>query len=245
MALPWLPLADAMIAAGQFCSRPPNTAEFGSGPPATSGGLRRPGACDRTPISFAPAGRLRHQRLIPSLSVVLSLALVSTSAGLDVHAPAGMPTGRTVTAEQLWQEFNRTLPPDVWVSPLENSHYEVISARWMRQTFLPSLKLQMKELWARGIPEEDTAGNCSGFALVCRLMLSLSAMSVHARAPATATVIVSQEHAFGGLSATMENHCVAYLLTDEGSWIIEAQSGEYIKIADYPNRGTIKLVSVH
>ena len=190
-------------------------------------------------------GHIRRQGLVSCLSVVLSLALVSTLAGLDVYAPSGMPIGKTVTAEQLWEEFDRTLPPDVWVSPLENNRYEIISAKWLRGTFLPALKQQMKELWTRGIPEQDSAGNCNGFALICRLMLSLSAMSVHARAPATATVIVSQEHPFGGLSATMENHCVAYVLTDEGPWIIEAQSGEYVKIADYPNRTTIKLVSVH
>lgn len=156
-----------------------------------------------------------------------------------------MPTGKSVTAEQLWQEFDRTLPPGVWVSPLQNRRYEVISAKWMRQTFLPALKQQMKVLWARGVPEENTAGNCNGFALVCRLMLGLAAMEAHAHAPATATIVVSQERPFGGLAATMENHSVAFVLTDEGAWIIEAQSGEFTKIADYPNRKTIKLVSVH
>jgi len=234
-----------MIATGQFCSRSRNAAEFRSGSLGISRELRRPVANDRISIAFAPVGRIRRQGLIALLTAVLSLAIVSTSAGLDIYAPTGMPTGKTVTAEQLWEEFDRTLPPDVWVSPLENNQYEIISAKWMRQTFLPALKQQMKELWARGIPERDSAGNCNGFALICRLMLSLSAMSVHACAPATATVIVSQEHAFGGLTATMENHSVAYVLTDEGSWIIEAQSGEYTKIADYPNRETIKLVSVH
>lgn len=177
--------------------------------------------------------------------MVLSLAVVSTSAALDVRAPEGMPTGKTVTAEQLWQEFDRTLPPDVWVSPLESSHYEVISAQWIRRSFLPALKRQMQAMRDRGISEDNTAANCNGFALVCRLMLNLSAMEARARAPATATMIVRQEHAFGGIGATMENHCVAFVLTDEGSWIIEAQSGEYTKVADYPNRGSIKLVSVH
>jgi hypothetical protein len=219
--------------------------EFCSSSLVPSGEWRRASAGNRTPGTFGPVGPLRLPRLGSLLVVFLSLAVVSTSVALDVYAPTGMPTGMTVTAEQLWQEFDRTLPPDVWVSPLQNTKYEVISAKWMRQTFLPALKRQMQELWARRIPEENSAGNCSGFALICRLMLSLSAMSAHARAPATATVIVSQQQPFGGLTATMENHCVAYVLTDEGSWIIEAQSGEYTKIADYPNRGTIKLVSVH
>jgi hypothetical protein len=189
-----------------------------------------------------PAGRIRLTRW---LAVVLSLAAVTCWANLDVSAPTGMPTGKTVTAEQLWEVFDHALPPDVWVSPLESSKYEVISAKWMRREFLPALKQQMKTLWEKRIPEEDSAGNCNGFALVCRLMLSLSAMEAHARAPAAATVIVKQEKPFGGLSATMEDHCVAFVLTDEGPWIIEAQSGVYTKIGDYPNRGTIKLVSVH
>ena len=191
---------------------------------------------------YTPAGRIRLTRW---LAVVLCLAAVTCWASLDVSAPTGMPTGKTVTAEQLWEVFDHALPPDVWVSPLENSKYEVISAKWMRREFLPALKQQMKMLWGRRIPEEDSAGNCSGFALVCRLMLSLSAMEAHARAPAAATVIVKQEKPFGGLSATMENHCVAFVLTDEGPWIIEAQIGAYTKISDYPNRGSIKLVSVH
>jgi hypothetical protein len=179
------------------------------------------------------------------LAACMMLGASTTRADLDVYGPAGMPTGKTVTAELLWQEFDHALPPDVWVSPLENSRYEVISAKWMRREFLPSLKQQMKNLWKEGIPQDNAAGNCNGFALVCRLMLSLSAMEAHACAPAAATVIVRQEKAFGGLSATMEDHCVAFVLTDEGPWIIEVQSGAYTKIGDYPNRATIKFVSVH
>ena len=187
----------------------------------------------------------RSASFVRWLATVVSFAAVTAWADLSVNTPTGMPTGRTVTAEQLWQEFDRALPADVWVSPLENSKYEVISARWMRQEFLPALKRQMKLLWREGIPQENSAGNCSGFALVCRLMLNLSAMASHARAPATATVIVRQENPFGGLTATMEDHCVAFVLTDEGPWIIEVQSGVYTNFSDYPNLGTIKLVSVH
>jgi len=179
------------------------------------------------------------------LAAFLGLGEGGARADLDVYGPSGMPTGETVTAEQLWQEFDHALPPDVWVSPLENSRYEVISAKWMRREFLPALKHQMKMFWKEGIPQDNAAGNCNGFALVCRLMLSLSAMEAHACAPAAATVIVRQEKAFGGLSATMEDHCVAFVLTDEGPWIIEVQSGAYTKIGEYPNRGTIMFVSVH
>ena len=193
--------------------------------------------------AWSSAGREDWPEPVPGGCIVLRA--ITCWAGLDVSTPTGMPTGKTVTAGQLWEVFDHALLPDVWVSPLENSEYEVISANWMRRHFLPALREQMKILWQRGIPEEDSAGNCNGFALVCRLMLSLSAMEAHARAPATATVIVKQEKAFGGLSATKENHCVAFVLTDEGPWIIEVQTGTYTKIADYPNRATIQLVSVH
>jgi hypothetical protein len=186
-------------------------------------------------------------RLIPlaGLAVLFGLTVPPARAGIDVYTPSGMPTGRTVSAEELWKQFDQTLPPNVWVSPLESRRYEVISARWMRRDFLPALKQQMKMLWDKNIPQEDSAGNCNGFALVARLMLTLSAMEAHACAPATATVIVHQDKPFGGLSATREDHCVAFVLTDEGPWIIEVQSGIYTKIGDYPNRGSIKLVSVH
>ena len=58
-------------------------------------------------------------------------------------------------------------------------------------------------------------------------------------------MIVFQGRPFGGLAATAEKHSVAFVLTDEGPWIIEVQSGEYTPLADYPNRETIRLVSVH
>jgi len=185
-------------------------------------------------------------RLAGVVAALTWLALaISASAARVVRAPGGMPTGKTVTAEQLWQEFDHNLPAGVWVSPLENSEYEVISARWLRSSFLPAVQEEMKSLWRQGIPEENSAGNCSGFALVFRLMLGLAAMEAHARAPATATVIVSQQKPFGGLSATLENHCVAFVLTDEGPWIVEAQSGAHTRLAEYPNLPTVKLVSVH
>lgn len=199
-----------------------------------------------TLFGFVTAKSFRR-KLLPTwlLAFGLGFAVISASARIEVTAPSGMPKGNTVTAEKLWEEFDRTLPPGVWVSPLESTHYEVISAQWMRRSFLPALKRQMKVLTAKGIPEDNTAGNCSGFALIGRLMLSLSAMDARARAPAAATVIVTQNKAYGGLSATMEDHCVAFVLTDEGPWIIEVQSGAYTDIIAYPNRETIKLVSVH
>jgi hypothetical protein len=175
----------------------------------------------------------------------IALALAPARADLAIIAPSGMPIGKTISAQDLWHEFERTLPNGVWVSPLENANYQVISARWMRRCFLPSLKEQMKAIREQRLPEENSAGNCNGLALVCRLMLGLSAMESHARAPATATVIVRQESPFGGLSATLENHCVAFVLTDEGPWIVEAQSGVYTKLGDYPNLKSIMLVSVH
>jgi hypothetical protein len=186
-----------------------------------------------------------HLWIARSLVLALALGAATCRADLQLRAPGGMPTGKTVTAENLWEEFDRALPPDVWVAPLQNTRYQVISAKWMRRDFLPALKRQMKVIWDKDIPEDDSAGNCNGFALVCRLMLSLSAMEAHARAPATATVIVRQEKPFGGLGATKEDHSVAFVLTDEGPWIIEVQSGAYTPLADYPNRATIKLVSVH
>ena len=206
--------------------------------PGSAGG-RAPGSA----FGVAPYfGRARPARV---LAAVLALAAGRSVADLYLSTPDDMPTGKTVTAEQLWKEFDSCLPAGVWVSPLENAEYEVISAKWMRSSFLPALRREMREFWAEKIPEDGSAGNCNGFALVCRLMLGLSAMASHASAPATATVIVRQEKPFGGLSATKEDHCVAFVLTDEGPWIIEVQSAQYTKLGDYPNRGTIKMVSVH
>jgi hypothetical protein len=193
-------------------------------------------------------GRTRRPAFLwPARLLAVSLALTALVASASLHfsTPSSMPTGRHVTASQLWSEFDRALPPGVWVSPLENQEYEVISAHWMRRSFLPSLKRQMKTLWDKQLPEDNRAANCNGFALMCRLMLGLSAMEARARAPAAATVIVHQGKPFGGLAATNEDHSVAFVLTDEGPWIIEVQSGTYVNLADYPNRETIKLVSVH
>jgi hypothetical protein len=208
-------------------------------------GRKREGPLKRSIGGSRSNRNARGIRLTRWLAVVLVITAVTCQASLHVWAPEGMPTGKTVTAEQLWELFDQALPPDVWVSPLENSEYEVISAKWLRREFLPAVKEQMKMFRGKGFAEDRTAGSCNGFALVCRLMLSVSAMGAHARTPAAATVIVQQEKPFGGLDASKEGHSVVFVLTDEGPWIIEAQSGVYTKIGDYPNRETIKLVSVH
>jgi hypothetical protein len=173
------------------------------------------------------------------------LLAVAAHAGINLYAPDGMPTGRSVTATELWETFDRNLPPGIWISPLENERYEVVSARWLRRTFLPSLRRQMNDFRTRDLPERGRAANCNGFALVCRVMLNLSAMAARAHGPAAATVIVHHAQAFGGLPATNEYHSVAFVLTDEGPWIIEAQSGAYTPLSAYPNLSQIKLVSVH
>lgn len=202
------------------------------------------------PLTRSAGGSLANPRagglsLARWLAVVLAITAATGQASVHLWAPSGMPTGKTVTAEALWEVFDQALPPEVWVSPLEDTEYEVISAKWLRREFLPAVKEQMKGFRQKGLAEDRTAGSCNGFALVCRLMLSLSAMEAHARAPAAATVIVRQEKPFGGLDASKEGHSVIFVLTDEGPWIVEAQSGAYTKISDYPNLGTVKLVSVH
>jgi hypothetical protein len=176
--------------------------------------------------------------------VMLATALVAR-ADLRLAAPDDLSGGPTITAEQLWQELDRALPPGVWVSPLQNHEYRVIPAAWMRRSFLPALNRQMGQFAKQRIGADNSAANCNGFALICRLMLGLSAMAANSPAPATATLIVHQAAPFGGLEATRENHSVALVLTDEGPWVIEVQSGEHVKLADYPNRSTIKMVSVH
>lgn len=206
----------------------------------------RPALTAMTPAPFTLAlTAARRQVRLAGVGLALLVGTATAFAGLHLYAPAGMPTGRTVTATELWEEFDRVLPPGVWISPLENARYEVISARWMRREFLPSLQRQMKKLWEQDIPEENRAANCNGFALICRVLLNLSAMSARAHGPAAATVIVRHDRPFGGLVPTHEDHSVAFVLTDEGPWIIEVQSGVHTPLRDYPNRDTIKLVSVH
>jgi len=189
--------------------------------------------------------RCRCFRSIGLLVGLAAATVASARADLMIRAPDDLPISASVTAEQLWQVFDHALPAGVWISPLEAPAYQIVPARWMRRTFLPALKEQMHGFWAQNLPMEDSAANCSGFALICRLMLNLSAMHARAHAPAVASVIVKQDHPFGGLSATRENHCVIFVLTDEGPWILEAQSGIYIAALQYPNRATIRLVSVH
>jgi len=193
-----------------------------------------------------PFRTLPHLRQLRPLAWFAGAVLaVAAHAGINLYAPDGMPTGRSVTATELWETFDQALPPGIWISPLENERYEVVSARWLRRTFLPALRRQMQEFRARDLPARGRAANCNGFALVCRVMLNLSAMAARAHGPAAATVIVHHAQAFGGLPATDEDHSVAFVLTDEGPWIIEAQSGAYTPLSAYPNLTQIKLVSVH
>ncbi|HUL53323.1 MAG TPA: hypothetical protein VLT83_07940, partial [Opitutaceae bacterium] len=55
----------------------------------------------------------RGSRLARWLAVVLAITAATGQASVHLWAPSGMPTGKTVTAEALWEVFDQALPPEV------------------------------------------------------------------------------------------------------------------------------------
>ncbi len=60
--------------------------------------------------------------------------------------------------------------------------------------------------------------------------------------PSVAVVVVSQINEYGGIPASKGLHMVNLVMTNNGWFIFEPQSGKYILLEKYPNQEYIKYI---
>lgn len=88
-------------------------------------------------------------------------------------------------------------------------------------------------------PKENL--DCDNFALLYKSLMGISAYkSQEASEPAVAVLVVRQMHEFGGIPGTEELHMVNLVMTNNGWFVFEPQTGKYTLLERYPNQEYIQ-----
>tara|TARA_B100001093_G_scaffold33818_1_gene29268 strand:+ start:2940 stop:3596 length:657 start_codon:yes stop_codon:yes gene_type:complete len=94
-----------------------------------------------------------------------------------------------------------------------------------------------------GIESKHQALDCDNFAMLYKSLMGISAYKSGDKLEmAVAVVVVRQVNEFGGIPGNGGFHMVNLVFTP-GKWLIyEPQTGEYIKLEDYPNQAYVQYM---
>ena len=86
--------------------------------------------------------------------------------------------------------------------------------------------------------------DCDNFALLYKSLMGIGAYkNGNKNEPAVAVLIVEQRHAFGGIPASPGSlHMINLIITNNGWFIFEAQTGAKKLIEEYPNQEYLKYL---
>ena len=86
--------------------------------------------------------------------------------------------------------------------------------------------------------------DCDNFAMLYKSMMSVSAYKANSdNEPCVALLVVRQVNKFGGVP-TGGLHMVNLVMTNQGWFVIEPQTGEFISLEKYPNQQYVQLLII-
>ena len=111
--------------------------------------------------------------------------------------------------------------------------------------FLKFNKWFEKLKFENGIMPIDQKENldCDNFAMLYKSLMGISGYkSSNKSEPSVAVVVVRQVNEYGGIPASNGLHMVNLVMTNNGWFIFEPQSGEFILLEQYPNQEFIQYL---
>jgi len=85
--------------------------------------------------------------------------------------------------------------------------------------------------------------DCDNFAMLYKSLMGISGYkSANKEEPSVAVVVVRQINEYGGIPSSNGLHMVNLVMTNNGWFIFEPQSGKYILLEDYPNQEYIEYL---
>tara|TARA_R110002020_G_scaffold180152_1_gene374238 strand:- start:21169 stop:21780 length:612 start_codon:yes stop_codon:yes gene_type:complete len=85
--------------------------------------------------------------------------------------------------------------------------------------------------------------DCDNFAMLYKSLMGISGYkSSNKSEPSVAVVVVRQVNEYGGIPASNGLHMVNLVMTNNGWFIFEPQSGKFILLENYPNQEFIKYL---
>lgn len=133
------------------------------------------------------------------------------------------------------------IPKSVNIYMLDTK-YKPVDYFWFRK-FNSWFKKLLFENGIMSLGSGSENHDCDNFAMLYKSMVSVAGFkSGNKIEPATALITVKQVHEFGGVPGTGGLHMLIMVMTDQGWYIIEPQTGESILLEKYPNQKYIQLM---
>lgn len=134
------------------------------------------------------------------------------------------------------------VPTDINVYMVDTKYKEV-DYYWFRK-FNSWFKTLLFENGIMSLGDGTENLDCDNYAMLYKSMASVSAYkSKSENEPCVALLVVRQVNAFGGVP-TGGLHMVNLVMTSQGWFVIEPQTGEFVKLEEYPNQQFVQLLII-
>ena len=164
---------------------------------------------------------------------------------------AGDGRGDLVTRGDLGYHFNYQrgrnsqileIPTDVNVFMLDNKFREV-DYYWFRK-FNNWFQQMLHENNMLALGGAGETADCDNYAMLYKSLMSVAAYKAgESVEPAVLLVLVEQRESFGGVPAGGAHLCVL-VMTDQGWFVVEPQTGQFDKLENYPNQRFVRLLMI-
>ena len=195
-----------------------------------------------------------------TLSVGLLIMYVLTSCrGSDYDDLKEMPSivyggdGKKdmVTRSNLGYHFNYqrgrnseqlSIPTDVDMFLLDNKYREV-DYYWFRK-FNNWFQDMLYENNMQALGGNGETADCDNYAMLYKSLMSAAAYkSGDKTEPAVLLMLVQQRESFGGVPAGGAHLCIM-VMTNQGWFVVEPQTGQFDELKNYPNQSTVRLLMI-
>ena len=133
------------------------------------------------------------------------------------------------------------IPSDVDIWMLDN-RFRSVDYYWFR-VFNKWYKEMLFENGIQSLGGAGEALDCDNFSMMYKSMMSVAAYkSGGTHEPAVVLVKVHQVNEFGGIPGTGGLHLLVMVMTNRGWFIMEPQTGQFVKLEEYPNQQHVSLL---
>ena len=134
------------------------------------------------------------------------------------------------------------VPTDINVYMVD-SKYKEVDYYWFRK-FNNWFRTLLFENGIMSLGDGTENLDCDNFAMLYKSMMSVSAYKANSdNEPCVALLVVRQVNKFGGVP-TGGLHMVNLVMTNQGWFVIEPQTGEFISLEKYPNQQYVQLLII-
>jgi hypothetical protein len=148
--------------------------------------------------------------------------------------------GSYFSQQKSFNWVNTKVPTDIEITLFDVSYTSVDYYFFLKfNNWFKKLKFE------NGIMPIDQKENldCDNFAMLYKSLMGISGYkSSQEEEPSVAVVVVRQKHEFGGIPASNGLHMLNLIMTNNGWFILEPQSNEFILLEEYPNQEFVKYL---